>query len=187
MPDARSELQAALLTSEQARAIEAHGSRDAAVLLPLYGLAEEPTLVFTKRRSDLSQHAGEISFPGGRPEDGDTSLLDAALREAHEEVGLGRDHVDVVGALPPTPTLVTDYRVQPYVGLIPADTALEPEPGEVEAILRFTLDDLVAGYGRRRLVKRGVPFRSPTYEVDGELIWGATARILGTFLERFRG
>jgi 8-oxo-dGTP pyrophosphatase MutT (NUDIX family) len=159
---------------------------DAAVLLPLYGWPEEPGLVFTERRADLRRHAGEISFPGGRRDDSDTDLAATALREAHEEIGLDPSVVEIADALPTTGTFVTGYRIHPFIAHIPhpAKLNLRPNPSEVETVLTFSLDVLREGYGMRRLIRRGVPIHTPTYEVDGHLIWGATARILGNFLDR---
>jgi hypothetical protein len=90
----------------------------------------------------------------------------------------------VVGALPPVGTFVTSYKVHPFVGLIPEDLRFEPNPAEVESVLVATLDDLVDGYGKRRLMPRGIPIKTDTYLVGESLIWGATARILGDLLER---
>jgi 8-oxo-dGTP pyrophosphatase MutT (NUDIX family) len=180
------DLSALLLTPEEAAAMDAHGRTDAAVLAPLYDWPERPGLVFTERRADLRRHAGEISFPGGRQDEPDEDLRETALREAEEEIGLDRAHVDLVGALPPIGTFVTSYKVHPFVGLVPHPRELEltPSPDEVETVLAFTLEQLREGYGMRRLVRRGVPIRTPTYEVDGHLIWGATARILAELLDR---
>ena len=180
------DLSSLLLTPEQAAALDAHGRTDAAVLAPLYGWPADPGLVFTERRGDLRRHAGEISFPGGRQDGPDEDLRETALREAEEEIGLDRGSVDLVGALPPIGTFVTSYKVHPFVGLIPHPRELEltPNPAEVETVLAFTVDELRDGYAMRRLVRRGVPIRTPTYEVEGHLIWGATARILGELLER---
>jgi 8-oxo-dGTP pyrophosphatase MutT (NUDIX family) len=165
-----------LLAPEEAQAIDVHGGKDAAVLVPLF---EDGGLhaVFTRRRNDLKRHAGEISFPGGRLDAGET-LMTCALREAHEEVGLPPSAVQVVGALPPTPTFVTNYAIYPFVGLIEPGFAWVIQQTEVAEVLELRLDDLAAAYGERRLVRRGIPFRTPTYEVDGNVIWGATARIL---------
>ncbi|MDQ3759088.1 MAG: CoA pyrophosphatase [Actinomycetota bacterium] len=163
--------------------MSASGSVDAAVLVPLYSWPERPGLVFTERRHDLRRHAGEISFPGGRRDEGE-SFLRTALREAHEEIGLNPDLVDVVGALPPIGTFVTNYKVHPIVGLVKANLEYVVSPTEVETILAFRLDALRDGFEMRRLVRRGVPIRTPTYLVGEHLIWGATARILGELLER---
>jgi 8-oxo-dGTP pyrophosphatase MutT (NUDIX family) len=175
-----------LLTSAEAAAMDAHGRTAAAVLLPLYGWPGEPGLIFTERRADLRRHAGEISFPGGRQDEIDADLMTTALREAEEEIALNPARVELVGALPPTSTFVTNYRVHPFVGLVaaPAELDLVPNPAEVETVLTFSLEVLREGYEMRRLIRRGVPIHTPTYEVEGHLIWGATARILGELLER---
>jgi 8-oxo-dGTP pyrophosphatase MutT (NUDIX family) len=175
-----------LLTADAAASMETRGGTDAAVLLALYGWPEEPGLIFTERRADLRRHAGEISFPGGRRDEGDADLAATALREAEEEIALDPAAVELAGALPPVSTFVTGYRVHPFVGLVadPAELDLKPNPTEVETVLTFSLRLLRANYEMRRLVRRGVPIHTPTYEVEGQLIWGATARILGDFLER---
>lgn len=159
---------------------------DAAVLLPLYGWPDEPGLVFTERRADLRRHAGEVSFPGGRPDEGDADLAATALREAQEEIGLDPAVVELGEELPTTNTFVTGYRIHPFVGRIPDPTGLDlqPNPHEVETVLTLSLEVLREGYAMRRLIRRGVPIHTPTYEVEGHLIWGATARILGDLLER---
>ena len=138
--------------------MDVHGGKDAAVLVPLF---EDGGLhaVFTRRRDDLRRHAGEISFPGGRQDDPAEDLRFTALREAEEEIGLAPDDVELVGALQPT---------------------------EVEIVLEFALRDLVAGHEMKRLVGRGVPIKTPTYTVDGNLIWGATARIVQDMLKRLK-
>jgi 8-oxo-dGTP pyrophosphatase MutT (NUDIX family) len=173
-----SDLSHLLLDPGEAEELEAHGRTEAAVLVPMHGWPDHPGLVFTERRSDLRRHAGEISFPGGR-RDRDEALLDTALREAEEEIGLGRQNVEIAGALPPIGTFVTNYKVHPFVGLIEAGMRFQPNPSEVESVLLASLDDLAAGYEKRRLVRRGVPIKTDTFLVSDKLIWGATARILG--------
>ena len=164
--------------------MDAHGRTEAAVLVPMFGHPREPGLIFTERRADLRRHAGEISFPGGRQDHPDESLLVTALREAQEEIGLDPAGVEIVGALPPIGTFVTNYKVHPFVGLIGDDLKFEPSPAEVEAVLAFRLVQLRQGFAMRRLVRRGVPIRTPTYVVDEHVIWGATARIVGELLKR---
>jgi 8-oxo-dGTP pyrophosphatase MutT (NUDIX family) len=180
-----SDLRSLLLEPQEAAELDAHGGKDAAVLVPMHGWPDNPGLVFTERRPDLSRHAGEISFPGGR-RDGDEELLQTALREAEEEIGLARDNVEIVGALPPIGTFVTNYKIHPFVGLIAEGMRFEPNPTEVESVLVASLDDLAAAYEKRRLVRRGVPIKTDTYLIADKLIWGATARILGMLFERLR-
>jgi len=162
-----------------------HGGRtDSAVLVPLFrDPAERLHVVFTKRRSDLRRHAGEISFPGGRRDDGET-LQETALREAFEEVGLPESKVDIVGALAPVGTFVTNYAIYPFVGVIEHGFEWVAQEAEVAEVLELALDDLVAGHSVKRLVRRGMAFKTDVYEVGGHMVWGATARILADLLTR---
>ena len=147
-----------LLTPEEAAAMDAHGQTDAAVLVPLYLDSGDLHAVFTQAAAtDLRRHAGEISFPGGRQDSPDEDLRLTALREADEEIGLPPDAVELVGALPPTATFVTSYRIHPFVGVIQPGHAWVPQPTEVDEILELSLPDLIRGYELKRLVRRGVP------------------------------
>jgi 8-oxo-dGTP pyrophosphatase MutT (NUDIX family) len=179
------QLRDVLLSPEEAAEMDAVGGRvDAAVLVPLYLDSGNLHAVFTKRREDLSHHAGEISFPGGRQDFPDEDLRVTALREAEEEIGLPPEEVELVGALPPVGTFVTNYKIHPFVGVIKPGHTWTPQPTEVEVILELSLPDLIAGHEMKRLVRKGVPFKTPTYTVGGNLVWGATARIVQHLLER---
>ena len=164
--------------------MEVQGGRThSAVLVPLYVEDGVVHAVFTRRREDLKRHAGEISFPGGRREPGET-LLEAALREAHEEIGLPPGDVDVVGALAPVGTFVTNYAIYPFVGVIAPGTAWVPQAREVAEVLELRLEVVRAAHAEKRLVRKGIPFRTDTYEVGDAMIWGATARIVADLLRR---
>jgi 8-oxo-dGTP pyrophosphatase MutT (NUDIX family) len=180
-------LQNRLLAPEAAVELEVSGATNAAVLVPLYERDGEIHAVFTRRRDDLRRHPGEISFPGGRHETGDADLVQTALRETDEEIGLRPAAVRIVGALRPTPTIATGYAIYPFVGVIEPGARWTLSPDEVASVLELTLTDLRAGYGRRRLLRRGLPIRTDTFVVGDELIWGATARILQDLLERLPG
>ena len=173
-----------LLSPQEATKLDVLGRTDAAVLVPLYLDGGELHGVFTKRREDLRRHAGEISFPGGRYDEGEPSLQATALREAEEEIGLPRDAVEIVGALQPTPTIATGYAIYPFVGLIEPGREWTLSAREVAEVLELSLAALRDGYVRQRLVRRGLPIRTDTYVVDDRLIWGATARILSDLFDR---
>jgi 8-oxo-dGTP pyrophosphatase MutT (NUDIX family) len=176
-----------LLTPAEAVTLEVDGGTDAGVLVPLYVQDGELRAVFTRRREDLPQHPGEISFPGGRHEDGEADLVATALREAEEEIGLAREAVEIVGALQPTPTIVTGYAIYPFVGLIGSGLTWTVNAGEVAQVLELSVRELRQGFRRQPLTRRGVRILADTYVVGEHLIWGATARILGDLLERLGG
>jgi 8-oxo-dGTP pyrophosphatase MutT (NUDIX family) len=178
------DLRRVLLAPEDALTLEVRGATNAAVLVPLYFDRGRLHAVFTRRQDDLRRHPGEISFPGGRYDEGEPDLRATALREANEEIGLPKSAVEIIGALQPTPTIATGYAVYPFVGLIEAGRTWTPSAHEVAEVLELPLDELLSGYARRRLVRRGVPIRTDTYVVGVHLIWGATARILADLFDR---
>ncbi len=180
----REELRRVLLAPADALELKVRGRQDAGVLVPLYLQDDELHAVFTKRREDLRRHPGEISFPGGRYEEGERDLVATALREAEEEIGLRRQAVDIVGALQPTPTIATGYAIYPFVGLIEPGMSWTLSAREVAQVLELSLRELRAGYQRQRLVRRGLPIRTDTYVAGDNLIWGATARILSDLFDR---
>jgi 8-oxo-dGTP pyrophosphatase MutT (NUDIX family) len=160
----------------------------AAVLVALFvaGEGAEPNVVLTRRRAELRRHAGEISFPGGRRDAADVSLAETALREAEEEIGLRRGQVSLLGELPPTSTLATNYVIHPFVAAIPAGVAWQLSAKEVDAVLELPVTELRAGRTRTRIERRGITFETDAYVVAEHLVWGATARILEQLLERLQ-
>jgi 8-oxo-dGTP pyrophosphatase MutT (NUDIX family) len=159
--------------------------RPAAVLLPLVAGAE-PSIVFTKRTDDLPRHPGEISFPGGMRHDEDADLLTTALRETEEELGLSRELVDVLGALPPLETFTTGFAIMPFVGALEVDPVFTANPGEIAEVLEFPVSRLLDEERPRSWERAGTTWWGFVYEMDGHTIWGATGRILHQFLELFR-
>ena len=179
-------LRAVLLDPLEARQIEVAASLVAAVLAPLYEREDgELCAVFIKRHADLRLHAGQISFPGGRPEPGDADLTGTALREAHEEIGLDPDAVELLGALAPTPTIVSDIAIYPVVGLIRRPGGWTPPPGEVDAVLDAPLRALAKTHRLQTLERNGHRAVSDAYTIGADTIWGATGRILTDLLVRF--
>jgi 8-oxo-dGTP pyrophosphatase MutT (NUDIX family) len=173
-----------LLAPDEALELTAAGRTEAGVLVPLYLDQGELHAVFTKRREDLRRHAGEVSFPGGRYDEGEPDLVATALREAEEEIGLPREAVAIVGALRPTPTIATGYAIYPFVGVIEPGMTWTLSAREVAQVLEVSLRELREGYERKRLIRRGIPILTDTYVVGDHFIWGATARILSDLFDR---
>ncbi len=153
----------------------------ASVLLPIVERSHGLTMLLTQRSPNLTNHPGQIAFPGGRADAGDHSAIDTALRETEEEIGLLRRHIDVIGTLPDYFTL-TGYQITPVVALIRPPFDLRAEPGEVEEIFEVPLAFLMDGmhHQRRALeLPNGAGHRT-FYAMPYErfFIWGATAGIL---------
>lgn len=178
-------VQKALMPVDEMLGLSASGS-DAAVLVAVREIDGEADLrlVFTRRPDHMRRHAGEVSFPGGKPEADDHDLVHTALREAHEELGITPADVEVLGGLPPISTFVTNYAVYPVVGRIAADLPLQPDAGEVAAVLEYGLLDLVGVQQKKRYGRGPLTFESDVFDLDGNVIWGATARILAMLIER---
>ncbi len=163
----------------------------AAVLVSLV-LGAQPGVLLTKRTAHLAKHAGQVSFPGGRIDPGDTSPEHAALREAQEEVGLAPHHVELTGRLGDYVT-GTGYRVTPVLGLLPDGVELEnlglsPSPDEVEALFALPLSVLLdpAAPQRRRAHFRGAWREFWVWPHPDHYIWGATAAMLVHLAHRLR-
>ncbi len=178
-------LEGVLLDVESHNEQQADQQVPASVLVALYeGDDEELHIVLTKRRADLRRHAGEISFPGGRRDPEDATLRDTALREAEEEIGLSRSQVTVVGALERTSTFVTNYAIHPFVGVIDGQRTWRASAREVDQVIEPSLREVRAGRTRTQIERRGFQFETDAYVFDGQLVWGATARILEDLLAR---
>ena len=156
----------------------AHGTTPAAVLVAIVD-RPEPTVILTLRPETMRKHPGQVSFPGGRIDPGDDGPIDAALREAEEEIGLARAQVEIIGTADPYLT-ITGFEVIPVLGIVPPDLPLTPHPGEVAAVFEAPFHHLLdpAHQHIRTAMFRG---RERTYyEIDWQeqRIWGATAAMI---------
>jgi 8-oxo-dGTP pyrophosphatase MutT (NUDIX family) len=159
----------------------------AAVLIPVATRDEGLHLVFTRRTHTVEHHKGQVSFPGGRCDQAETSPEQTALREAQEEIGLQAEHVRLLGRLNDVLT-ITRYRVTPVVGLIPWPYPFLCEPAEVERVFSIPIQWLAqrANWDERPFSssRQAGAFPVITYHpYDGEVLWGASARITHNFLE----
>jgi 8-oxo-dGTP pyrophosphatase MutT (NUDIX family) len=179
-----------------AEPVQVAGSRDAAVLVPLFEADGEVRVVLTKRPETMPSHQGEIAFPGGRIEPKvDASARDAALREAQEEIGLDPALVEVVVALDRLGTVGSRFVINPFVGLLAEPPELHADEREVVRVFDVPLSELLdaetyreehwtfPSSDARPFTELDVAF----FELEGETVWGATARILRSFLVRLLG
>jgi 8-oxo-dGTP pyrophosphatase MutT (NUDIX family) len=162
--------------------------KEAAVLLGLTPIDCEPHVILIKRASGLSTHAGEVAFPGGMLDDTDSSLRAAALREAHEEVNLAPDYVELFG---PLSTFVSRWNVKvtPFVGYIPELPELTPNPGEIDEVftvpISFFQRENISAYTRLHYESRS--FDVAEFMFEDRRVWGMTALILTDFLHQCFG
>ena len=173
---------------------ETGAARASAVLAPFYELDGELYTVLTRRSWDLRSHTGEVSFPGGRQDEGET-LVEAALRESKEEIGLDPSTVEILGELDHLMTISSRSFIVPFVALLPDVPVLEPNPSEVDAVLHVPVRELLLDevYREERwkfatpppwvppdLVATGEPTERSIFffELVGDTVWGATAAML---------
>jgi 8-oxo-dGTP pyrophosphatase MutT (NUDIX family) len=164
-------------------------SRRAAVLVPILVEAGEARVLYTVRKEDLADHAGQISFPGGSAESVDGSLRETALREAEEEIDLSPGLVEVIGELEEMYIPPSNFRVSPFVGLLPPEAELVLAPDEVEEIFTVSLATLAAPETLSKVLWRheGKDYEVPVFAVGGPSprnIWGATAAMTAALLAR---
>jgi 8-oxo-dGTP pyrophosphatase MutT (NUDIX family) len=175
--------------NEVRRDIEGGSGRSAAVLAPLYDHEGDAVVVLTRRTWGLSTHQGEVSFPGGRVEPGESSA-DAALREASEEVDLDPTTVELIGELDHLNTLTSGSHIVPFVGALAGRPALTPNPGEVEAVLHVTLAELADPAIYREEIwpfPNGYERHLHFFELVGDTVWGMTAALLRQLLGMVTG
>ena len=184
-PLSRERIRASLRRTPPALSASDPGLRPAAVLLPIVERAE-PYALFTRRTEDLPSHAGQICFPGGRYHPDDETLIQTALREMEEEIGLSPDQVEIAGFLDSYETLNTGFTILPVVGYLRADFKLIVNPREVaevfEAPLAYILDP--QNHALKSVERDGVLREFYAIEYSGHTIWGATAAMIVNLSER---
>jgi 8-oxo-dGTP pyrophosphatase MutT (NUDIX family) len=159
----------------------------AAVLVPIYWRQGQYYILFTQRTERVKEHKRQISFPGGAHQEEDRTLLDTALRECAEEIGLAPDKVMILGELDDTVTTVSNYVISPFVGVIPWPYQFKVDGWETEEIIEVPISVLLDNNSRRQQTEviGGQTVTSYFYHYEGRVIWGATARILHQFLDIF--
>lgn len=161
--------------------------KPSAVLLPIFKKDGKCHILFTKRTDHLANHKGQISFPGGGRHNNDKSLMETALRESWEEIGLRQSDVKIIGELDDAATTTSLFCITPFVGIIPYPYDFKRDTFEVEEIFDVSLEDLMKADKKEEMVEvGGVQIKVISYEVDGHVIWGATAWILTEFLTILR-
>ncbi len=160
----------------------ANNSKGAAVLVPILERRGELHLVYIRRADHVSSHRGQVAFPGGRVDPTDVTLLDTALREAQEEVGIDPQTVDVLGAFPEMSTLTSGITVAPFAGVIPASTAMSPSLDEVAEIFEVPLGALSDPRYRGEYRWANNQSKYPAIMYGGQTIWGLTLRITENLL-----
>jgi 8-oxo-dGTP pyrophosphatase MutT (NUDIX family) len=166
-------------------------TRRSAVLVALFEDQGEARLILTRRASTLRDHRGEVAFPGGRSDEGETPI-ETALRETHEEVGIAPDRVTVIGSLRPLVTFAFQSSIFPVVGVLSAPPVMVTDPGEVELAFSVALRDLLAddAFLEERWRRNASPFPTDDdgyfpiylYRLAEDLLWGATARVVTELL-----
>jgi 8-oxo-dGTP pyrophosphatase MutT (NUDIX family) len=174
----------ALLTRSP-RILDSPQARSAAVLMPLWEDQGQAQVVFTKRTESLPTHAGQISFPGGATEPDDPDLAFTALRETCEEIGVCLDSARVVAQLDQVVT-VTNFLITPFVGVLEPGIVFQTNPEEVERLVVVPLAKVLDrnAYKLTKVTWQGMEFQHEALSHNGDIIWGATARILLNLLDR---
>ena len=173
-----------MLSARQRWVIEHPPFSHAAVLVPLFQKGGDCHLLFTKRSDQVKYHKGEISFPGGVVDEEDKELINTALREAYEEIGLIENDVQIIGVLDDIVT-ITEFIVTPIVGLFPYPYPFKVSEVEIAELIEVPLSSLLDEdcFSEREIFRGGQNEVVYSYQYEKHIIWGATARILKQFLD----
>jgi len=164
-----------MLRHRTTKKITGEDLRASAVLIPLFYSQGQYHILFTERSDEVVFHKGQVCFPGGTQESSDSNLLQTALRETKEEIGLEAKDIEILGELDDMLTFVTDYVISPFVGLITRPHSLKTNGREVKGAFSVPLSFLMDEANFKQ--------DSYAYEYEGHIIWGATARILRQFID----
>lgn len=157
--------------------------------MPVFFKDGEHYIIFTKRSHRVKVHKGEISFPGGAYEEEDVTLLNTALRECREEIGLAASALEVIGELDDSPTIGSDYVISPFVAFVQWPYQAKLDPWEVDSIIEVPISALLdkSGVIQETGLWRDKPVATFSYRYRDDVIWGASARILRQFLDIWEG
>jgi 8-oxo-dGTP pyrophosphatase MutT (NUDIX family) len=155
---------------------------EAAVLVLVYRRADGDFRLVLIRRSDVGAHGGHLALPGGKRDPMDGSMMETALREAREEIGLLRDQIEILAELPPTDTRTTNFRIYPFLGRVIQPVSWQRNERDVAEILDVSLVELAAG--EIRVEDAPAEQQAPYYRVGEYRLWGATFRLLSVLVPR---
>jgi len=163
--------------------------RDSAVLILLFPDGEEIKICLIRRPATMKNHAGQIALPGGKRESHDANLIQTALREAYEEIGIDRNAVNVVGLLSPVYVQISDFLITPVIGWLNKKPEILVDPNEVDEVIFISLEDISNEVHRcnKEMETRTGRIFVPGYEISGCFIWGATAMMLAELSDVFAG
>ena len=158
-----------------------------AVIIPFTEIEDEVYLMFIRKTEDGSPHAGQVSFPGGCREKGE-DIKNTALREFEEETGIPKERVRIIGFLKPIPTRSTPFIIYPFTGIVEDIKDLNPDRKEVFKVFFVPFDFILENYPFKTVnyYYKGMTFKTPLIEYEGEVIWGATARILEVLIKEIK-
>lgn len=158
---------------------------ESAVLLLLFPSQQHIQICLIRRPTTMKNHAGQIAFPGGKKEKDDADLVQTALREAREEIGIDSSAVEVLGLLSSVYVQISDFLITPVLGWLSEKPDIQIDPSEVDEVIYVSLDDLADQVNRtdKELETRTGRIIAPGYEVDGRFIWGATGMILAELVD----
>jgi 8-oxo-dGTP pyrophosphatase MutT (NUDIX family) len=173
------------LASRKRIGLNSIGLTEAAVLIPIFCKDGEYHILFTQRSDQVAQHKGQVSFPGGARSETDATLRETALRESREEIGLKSKDAEIVGELDDTPTTTSGYKISPFVAFIPYPYKFILSHYEIAEIFSIPVSALLykANRKKERYTVGDKVFVNYSYEYEGRVIWGATARIVEQLLE----